>query len=91
MIDTAGTLTKAAEELKKRGAKRVYAFATHGHNHSFVHFLLMASFNVLCPHNIGVFSGPAYERIDGSVLEKVVVCNSIPLSSVYYTIPAIPS
>jgi ribose-phosphate pyrophosphokinase len=30
MIDTAGTLTKAAEELKARGAKRIYAFATHG-------------------------------------------------------------
>eukprot|EP00456_Euglypha_rotunda_P031202 TRINITY_DN24318_c0_g1_i26.p1 TRINITY_DN24318_c0_g1~~TRINITY_DN24318_c0_g1_i26.p1 ORF type:complete len:143 (-),score=22.77 TRINITY_DN24318_c0_g1_i26:85-513(-) len=30
MIDTAGTLTKAASELKKRGAKRVYAFGTHG-------------------------------------------------------------
>eukprot|EP00485_Elphidium_margaritaceum_P002642 CAMPEP_0202695268 /NCGR_PEP_ID=MMETSP1385-20130828/8908_1 /ASSEMBLY_ACC=CAM_ASM_000861 /TAXON_ID=933848 /ORGANISM="Elphidium margaritaceum" /LENGTH=434 /DNA_ID=CAMNT_0049351267 /DNA_START=38 /DNA_END=1342 /DNA_ORIENTATION=+ len=30
MIDTAGTLCKAAEELKKRGAKRIYAFATHG-------------------------------------------------------------
>jgi phosphoribosylpyrophosphate synthetase len=30
MIDTAGTLAKAAEELKKRGAKRVFAFATHG-------------------------------------------------------------
>jgi len=30
MIDTAGTLTKAAAELKKRGAKRVFAFATHG-------------------------------------------------------------
>lgn len=30
MIDTAGTLTKAAAELKERGARRVYAFATHG-------------------------------------------------------------
>merc|ERR1711998_390881 len=30
MIDTAGTLTKAASELKERGAKRVFAFATHG-------------------------------------------------------------
>jgi ribose-phosphate pyrophosphokinase len=56
MIDTAGTLAAAAKELKNRGAKRVYAFATHG-----------------------VFSGPAYERIDASVLEKVVVCNTIPL------------
>jgi len=56
MIDTAGTLTKAAAELKARGAKNVYAFATHG-----------------------LFSGPAIERIDKSVLSKVVVCNTVPL------------
>eukprot|EP01006_Ploeotia_vitrea_P013933 TRINITY_DN36663_c0_g1_i1.p1 TRINITY_DN36663_c0_g1~~TRINITY_DN36663_c0_g1_i1.p1 ORF type:complete len:436 (-),score=217.91 TRINITY_DN36663_c0_g1_i1:79-1335(-) len=56
MIDTAGTLTKAAAELKKRGARSVYAFATHG-----------------------VFSPPANERIDGSVLDQVVVCNTVPL------------
>jgi ribose-phosphate pyrophosphokinase len=30
MIDTAGTLCRAAAELKARGAKRIYAFATHG-------------------------------------------------------------
>ncbi len=30
MIDTAGTLCEAARELKKHGAKRVFAFATHG-------------------------------------------------------------
>ncbi len=30
MIDTAGTLTKAASELTERGASRVFAFATHG-------------------------------------------------------------
>lgn len=30
MIDTAGTLCKAAAELKKAGARRVYAFASHG-------------------------------------------------------------
>ncbi|MSQ56318.1 MAG: ribose-phosphate pyrophosphokinase [Limnohabitans sp.] len=29
MIDTAGTLVKAAEVLKKRGAKKVYAYCTH--------------------------------------------------------------
>merc|ERR1719273_362682 len=56
MIDTVGTLTKAAAQLKERGAKRVYAFATHG-----------------------VFSGPAYERIAKSVIEKVVICDTIPL------------
>merc|ERR1719464_825904 len=30
MIDTAGTLCKAGEELSKRGANRIFAFATHG-------------------------------------------------------------
>jgi len=29
MTDTAGTLVKAAEVLKERGAKRVYAYCTH--------------------------------------------------------------
>ena len=29
MIDTAGTLVKAAEVLKQRGARRVYAYCTH--------------------------------------------------------------
>ena len=30
MIDTAGTLIEAAKTLKKHGAKKIYAFATHG-------------------------------------------------------------
>ena len=30
MIDTAGTICFAADELKKRGANKVLAFATHG-------------------------------------------------------------
>lgn len=30
MIDTAGTLVEAATTLKKYGAKKIYAFATHG-------------------------------------------------------------
>ncbi len=34
---------------------------------------------VLCV--AGVFSGEAYERIQKSELEKVVVCNTIPLKS----------
>jgi len=29
MIDTAGTLVKAAEVLKERGARNVYAYCTH--------------------------------------------------------------
>jgi len=56
MIDTAGTLCKAAEQLKKGGAKRVFAFASHG-----------------------IFSGNASKNISGSVLEEVVVTNTIPL------------
>jgi ribose-phosphate pyrophosphokinase len=57
MIDTAGTLVKAAEVLKERGAKSVYAYCTHA-----------------------VFSGPAIDRITGSALDEVVICNTIPLS-----------
>lgn len=30
MVDTAGTLCKAAEILKEGGARRVYAFCSHG-------------------------------------------------------------
>lgn len=30
MIDTAGTLCEAAKQLKKHGARRIFAFATHG-------------------------------------------------------------
>jgi len=57
MIDTAGTLCKAANELHKYGARRVFAFASHG-----------------------IFSEPASQRIAESVLEQVVVTNTIPLS-----------
>lgn len=65
MIDTAGTLCKAAGELKEMGANKVYAFATHG-----------------------VFSGPAPERLKDSVLEKVIVTNTIPLSDEFIqTVP----
>lgn len=56
MIDTAGTLTAAAHELKVMGAKRIFAFATHG-----------------------LFSNPAFDRIADSDLEKVVVCDTVPL------------
>jgi len=56
MIDTAGTLCSAAALLKENGAKRVFAFATHG-----------------------LFSGPAAERISSSVLDQVVVANTVPL------------
>ncbi len=57
MVDTAGTLTQAAQVIMDLGAKEVMACATHP-----------------------VFSGPALDRIDGSVLSTVVVTNTIPLS-----------
>ncbi|MDD5491473.1 MAG: ribose-phosphate pyrophosphokinase [bacterium] len=56
IIDTAGTLVKAAEVLKKNGAQDIYAACTHP-----------------------VLSGPALERIKGSVLKEVIVTNTIPL------------
>lgn len=55
MIDTAGTLCKAAEALKNSGATSVTACATHA-----------------------VFSGPAIERINESVLDEVIVSDTIP-------------
>jgi len=55
MVDTAGTLTKAAELMIDLGANSVRAICTHG-----------------------VFSGPAYERIDNSSLVEIVVTNTIP-------------
>ena len=58
MIDTGGTLCKAAEALKERGAKRVFAYATHP-----------------------IFSGNAVENIKSSVIDEVVVCDTIPLSA----------
>jgi ribose-phosphate pyrophosphokinase len=57
IIDTAGTLVKAAEALKNAGASKVYACASHP-----------------------VLSGPAIERISKSVLDQVVVTNTIPQS-----------
>ena len=55
MVDTAGTLTKAAEVMIESGANSVRAICTHG-----------------------VFSGPAYERIDKSPLIESAVTDSIP-------------
>tara|TARA_B100000609_G_scaffold194861_1_gene188020 strand:- start:1370 stop:2221 length:852 start_codon:yes stop_codon:yes gene_type:complete len=54
MVDTAGTLTKAAELMVELGANSVRAVCTHG-----------------------VFSGPAYERINNSVLEEIIVTDTI--------------
>jgi ribose-phosphate pyrophosphokinase len=57
MVDTAGTLCKAAKALKENGAKEVHACITHP-----------------------VLSGPSLSRIQESVLESLVVTNTIPLS-----------
>lgn len=57
MIDTAGTITLAAQALVDRGAKEVYATCTHP-----------------------VLSGPAIERLENSVIKKVVVTDSIQLT-----------
>ncbi|EJT6165708.1 ribose-phosphate diphosphokinase [Clostridium perfringens] len=56
MIDTAGTITNAANALKDLGAKNVYACCTHG-----------------------VLSGPAFERINNSAIEELVMLNTIAL------------
>ena len=57
MIDTGGTLAKAAEALKAHGAKRVIAYATHP-----------------------VLSGNAAQNLRDSVIDELVVTDSIPLS-----------
>lgn len=56
MIDTAGSLVAAAETLRNRGAREVYACATHG-----------------------LFSGPAFDRIENSQIKEVVVTNAVPV------------
>lgn len=56
MIDTAGTLCKAADILMEKGAKSVRAMATHG-----------------------VLSGNAYENIEKSKIQEIIITDSIPL------------
>lgn len=56
LIDTGGTICKAAALLMDRGAKSVRAIATHP-----------------------VLSGKAYENINSSVLEELVVTDTLPL------------
>src|SRR6187200_2961854 len=58
IVDTAGTITKAAMALKDNGAARVIACAVHG-----------------------VLSGAAIDRIEKSPIDKLIVTNTIPLSS----------
>lgn len=55
MIDTAGTLTKAADMLIEQGALSVRAYCTHG-----------------------VLSGKAFERIEKSRLDELVITDTIP-------------
>ncbi len=57
MVDTAGTLTKAADLMMERGALSVRAICTHP-----------------------ILSGNAYERIENSKLEELIVTDSIPVS-----------
>lgn len=57
LVDTAGTLCKAAAALKNEGAKSVSAYCTHP-----------------------VLSGNAIENISNSVLNELVVTDTIPLS-----------
>ena len=56
LVDTAGTLCKAAEAILHAGAKSVRAICTHP-----------------------VLSGPAYERIEESVLSELLTTDTIPL------------
>jgi ribose-phosphate pyrophosphokinase len=56
MIDSGGTIVSAAEVLMARGAKEVWAMATHA-----------------------VLSGPAIERLEKSVISRVVLTNTLPL------------
>lgn len=58
MVDTAGTITKAADMMIEKGAKSVRAMATHA-----------------------VLSGEAYERIENSALEELIVTDTIPLKN----------
>jgi ribose-phosphate pyrophosphokinase len=57
MIDTAGTITKAADMMMEKKALSVRAMATHA-----------------------LLSGPAYQRIQDSALEEVIITDTIPLS-----------
>jgi len=57
LVDTAGTLCKAAQALKENGAIKVVAYCTHA-----------------------VLSGPAVDNINNSVLDELVVTDTIPLS-----------
>lgn len=56
LVDTAGTLCKAAKLIMEKGAKSVRAICTHP-----------------------LLSGRAYENIENSELEELIVCDTIPV------------
>lgn len=56
IIDTAGTISRAANLIKERGANSVRAICTHP-----------------------VLSGKAYENLESSALEELIVTDTIPL------------
>lgn len=68
IVDTAGTLTKAADMLFERGAKSVRALCTHA-----------------------VLSGKAYERLEESRINELVVTDTIPLRKECSKIKVIPT
>ena len=59
LVDTAGTLTKAADVVMEKGALSVRAITTHA-----------------------ILSGEAYERIENSSLEELIVTDTVPLKRV---------
>jgi len=67
MVDTAGTLCLAAKALKERGAATVRAYCTHA----------AATVRAYCTH--AVLSGSAATNIRTSVLDELVVTDTIPL------------
>ena len=56
MIDTGGSIIKAAEALHDKGVKKIFAACTHP-----------------------VFSADAVSRFDNSVIDEIVVTNTIPI------------
>jgi ribose-phosphate pyrophosphokinase len=56
IVDTAGTLTRAAAALRQEGALQIMASCTHA-----------------------LLSGPAYERIEASEIERLIITDTIPL------------
>lgn len=59
LVDTAGTLCRAADIIMREGANSVRAICTHP-----------------------VLSGKAFENIEKSALEELIVCDTIPISKV---------